>query len=287
MRAAAAEMGDDTGPAPARFIQGPLGHQQAQIGAAILDGLQPGIATGKQHHLHMPGERCRLAGVEPVIHLEADEVAGPAAPTRIANVVLAGGEHDAIGFQPSQPLHLHPARHQPAHRMTAEHPGAVEGCLSQQRLIQHAAGQAHARAGQRRRHNASAMHQPHRSDAGGAQAGDVDAQPRQPGLRLPTDELATDLVVRPGLTFHQRREGAKQARGCSTGNAAARDQHSHFSLATHQRNGTCQRSSAPSMPACRNRRRHSSRRKLRATLIGPSCRTKRCQPAAADSARNP
>ena len=280
MRHGADEVGGDAGPVGAGSFEDVARNKQAQVGAAVFNRLQAGIAAGEEDDLNVVFEVGGLGGGEAEEHLQADKVLRAPAAFGAAQVVLAGGEQDAAGLEFAEAIDEEAARGDLADGTAADDRGANRGGTGKDRLVEYAAGQAGALAGQRRAGNRGVVDEANGGDRGGAEGSRVDAEGAEGRLRLPTDELATDFVVRQGFALDQGGALAEVAGGRSPGKAAAGDQSGHFRRETQYRNGTCQRIwAAPDRPARSSRRCQSARRKLRATLMGPSWRTKRCQPA--------
>src|SRR5262249_24554040 len=78
--------------------QMPPPHHQAQIGDAVLHGLEPRIAARKERQLDRRSERGRLIRREPPMQLERDEIVLRARrPLPAAQIMLAGREKDLAG----------------------------------------------------------------------------------------------------------------------------------------------------------------------------------------------
>ena len=296
MRLAVLQILPQSFPGPARPLQSRPRDQQAEIGAAILDRLQTGIAVGEHDDLDMPHQRLKLARRELQMKLEPDQILGR--PRRLAaeaaQIVLASGEEQggcphrahAGDFDRNRLAAPHRRNH-----VAAPDLGAAGCGARQQRLVQHAARQPGGPERQRRLDHIRTAHQAQAGDRVGPQRGQVDAEALQIHPRLDADEFAADLVHRRRLALDQHDAPAvagQQAGSGGAGEPAARDDHRmhYFRRPTQRRNGMCQRTRAAT-PASASSRVQSARRKLRATEIVPSMRMMRCQRTIQASTRKP
>jgi hypothetical protein len=97
------------GPAPADGGEAVALYQEAEVGAAALHRLQPGIAAGKERQLHPPGEGRRLTRGQAEHHLEADQVVLAARwPGMAPQVVLARRQNGGAGLHLGATLQTEP-----------------------------------------------------------------------------------------------------------------------------------------------------------------------------------
>ena len=228
----------------------PADHQ-ADVGRAVLDRLQPGIAVREEGEVHGRAWAARRAEVG----LQADEVAVEAVGAGLAaQVVLAGRKDQRVGGdrlaggQPRRPPLGARDRHAPPD-LNARRRAGVE-----HRLVERAAGQRGRAEGQGRAVRPPPRGDPRASERHGAEGGGRDAQSLQLGQGLAREELAADLIVGPVLALDQRdgppapREGQ---RGGAAREAAPDDQDvGALSHASTRRGGRARasRSSRPSRP---------------------------------------
>ncbi len=179
---------------PVGAVAGAVG-EQAEVGHAVLDQLQPGIAAAEQHDLDMPAQRRLLRGRRRRWSLKPTSASGSVRrlPRQAAQIVLAGRQQQRRAPAASR----HRCAPRPARRRAPARRGAASA-------PSHAARRSSASSNARRDRPAAANGS--RASATRprctrriAAIGEAPTRPgrrraRQFGQRLAADELAADLV---------------------------------------------------------------------------------------------
>ncbi len=205
------------GPGVADGAQEALLHKQAEVGAGTegirLDGLQAGVAVGKEDELNGLTEGGLLGGRQAEVELEGDQRAVPAGRAGMAaEVVLARGQNDlpagellavceaeppGIGWRGWLVERLDAV---PTHKMHAR----LGGGLLEQGFIKREAGKRGGGKRQGHLREVSACSEAQCGERQGAQGSEVETEIAKIGEGLGGEEVATDLVSWRGMLLHQR-----------------------------------------------------------------------------------
>jgi hypothetical protein len=198
---------------------------EAQIGGAGLDRLQPRVAALVQEELDRIAERRRLIRAQPAMRLETDHWPGAVPrPAMPAQIVLAGGEHDRSALDPAAVAQRRdpggPVRLQSPDRDAGAHVGPALPGVGQEAAVEARAREAVARGGQLGRALRACTPHPGARERTGAEPGGREAELLELGGRGPAQVFAADLRPRLRVPFGQH--DPQPARGQPGGRRGAR-----------------------------------------------------------------